>query len=149
MYDSTHDTLTHIRQVQQHLQQIIAALEERAATHDASKLVEPEKSGYDRLTIQLRDVGYGSDAYRAALAEAQPTIAHHYARNPHHPEHHADGIAGMTLVDLVEMLCDWKAASLRTAQGSIAGSLAHNRQRFQIDDQLAAILANTVRALEW
>jgi hypothetical protein len=47
------------------------------------------------------------------------------------------------------MLCDWKAASERTKQGSIQASLAHNRMRFQIDDQLAAILENTVKELGW
>lgn len=45
--------------------------------------------------------------------------------------------------------CDWKAASERTKQGSIAASLVHNRMRFGIDDQLAAILENTVRELGW
>lgn len=55
----------------------------------------------------------------------------------------------MTLIDVIEMLCDWKAASERTQQTSVAPSLSHNQQRFGIDDQLAAILANTVQALEW
>lgn len=55
----------------------------------------------------------------------------------------------MTLIDIIEMLCDWKAASERTQQDSIAKSLTHNQQRFGIDDQLATILANTVQALEW
>jgi len=55
----------------------------------------------------------------------------------------------MTLLDVVEMLCDWKAASERTKQGSIAASLTHNKERFGISDQLAAILENTVRELGW
>ena len=64
-------------------------------------------------------------------------------------EHYPDGIAGMSLLSVVEMLCDWKAASERTAQGSIAASLAHNKERFGISEQLASILANTVRELGW
>jgi hypothetical protein len=55
----------------------------------------------------------------------------------------------MSLLDVVEMLCDWKAASERTKQGSIAQSLAYNEQRFSIDPQLAIILQNTVRELNW
>jgi hypothetical protein len=148
-YDSTPDTLAHIATVQARLQTIIHELTIRAAHHDASKLREPEKSGYDRLTLALKNVAYGTERYRVALAEAAPTIAHHYQHNRHHPEHFPDGITHMTLIDLIEMLCDWKAASARTQQGSIAPSLAHNQQRFGIDDQLAAILANTVQALEW
>ena len=110
---------------------------------------EPEKAGYDELTIKLKDCVYGSDEYRAALKEAKPVIEHHYATNSHHPEHYPDGITGMSLLDILEMLCDWKAASERTKQGSIAQSLAYNEQRFSIDAQLAIILQNTVRELNW
>ncbi|KPV51457.1 hypothetical protein SE17_21075 [Kouleothrix aurantiaca] len=131
------------------LQVFTSALTVRAARHDASKLQEPEKSGYDQLTIALKDCEYGSDAYRAALASLRPVIAHHYEHNTHHPEHYPNGIAGMSLLDIVEMLCDWKAASERTKQGSIAQSLAHNRERFGVDPQLAAIFENTVRELGW
>lgn len=148
-YDSTHDTKTHIWKVRGRLEEIRALLVERAVDHDKSKLVEPEKSGYNQLTVDLRDVVYGTDEYRAALAAAKPVIDHHYAHNSHHPEHYANGIAGMSLLDIVEMLCDWKAASERTKQGSIAASLVHNKTRFGIDDQLAAILENTVKELGW
>ena len=126
IYESTADTQEHITKVQQCLDQIICELTIRAAHHDESKLREPEKSGYDRLTLALKNVAYGTEMYHVALAEAAPTIAHHYQHNRHHPEHFPDGIAGMTLIDLIEMLCDWKAASARTQQGSIAPSLAHN-----------------------
>ena len=149
MPDSTQDTEEHIRKVQARIDRIVIDLQERAWLHDRSKLEEPEKSGYDKLTADLKDIVYGSDEYRAALAEAKPVIDHHYAHNSHHPEHYLNGVAGMSLLDIVEMLCDWKAASERTKQGSIAASLAHNKQRFGIDDQLAAILENTVRELGW
>lgn len=149
MYDSTQDTLDHIGKVMVRLHEVRAQLSLRAALHDASKLEEPEKSGYDQLTIALKDCVYGSDEYRAALAEAKPVIDHHYAVNSHHPEHYENGIAGMSLLDVIEMLADWKGASERTKQGSIAQSLAHNKTRFGIDDQLFAILENTVRELGW
>lgn len=149
MADSTQDTEEHIRKVHSRLVEVQRELLVRALRHDASKLEEPEKSGYDRLTTDLKDIVYGSDEYRAALAAAKPVIDHHYAHNSHHPEHYPNGIAGMSLLDLIEMVCDWKAASERTKQGSIAQSLAHNKQRFGIDDQMASILENTVRELGW
>lgn len=149
MPDSTRDTEEHIRKVQVRLQTICSALTVRAAQHDASKLQEPEKSGFDVLTFKLASLTYGTDEYRAALEEGRPTIAHHYAANDHHPEHWPDGIAGMSLLSIMEMLCDWKAASERTKQGSIAASLVHNKERFGISDQLAQILANTVAELGW
>lgn len=150
MPDSRQDTLDHIRKVQGRISEVQGHLHDRAMQHDLSKLSEPEKSGYDRLVGRLAEVVYGTDEYRAALTEAKDTIEHHYAHNTHHPEHYPNGIAGMSLLDVIEkMLCDWKAASERTKQGSIAASLAHNKERFGISDQLANILENTVRELGW
>jgi uncharacterized protein DUF5662 len=148
-YDSTQDTLNHIDKVRWRIEEIRMELDRRGVNHDASKLIDPEKSGFDVLTRKLAELTYGSDEYRQALAENKPTIDHHYAVNSHHPEHWPNGIAGMSLLDVVEMLCDWKAASERTKQGSIAASLVHNKQRFGIDGQLAAILENTVNELGW
>jgi hypothetical protein len=147
--DSSRDTRDHIHNVQSRLAEISNRLSYRGLVHDASKLEEPEKSGFDVLTFKLATLVYGSDEYRAALEEGKPTIAHHYAVNTHHPEHWPNGVAGMSLLDVIEMLADWKAASERTKQGSIAQSLPVNRERFGIDDQLYAILENTVRELGW
>jgi hypothetical protein len=55
----------------------------------------------------------------------------------------------MSLLDIVEMFCDWKAASERTKQGSIMQSLGVNQKRFGIDAQLLAIFENTVKELNW
>ncbi len=147
--DSTADTRDHISKVQARMAQLQAELDMRAALHDLSKLHEPEKSGFDVLTPKLASLTYGSDEYKAALVEGKPTIDHHYAHNSHHPEHYPHGIADMSLLDIVEMLCDWKAASERTKQGSIAQSLDNNQTRFGISDQLASILVNTVKELGW
>lgn len=147
--DSTEDTLRHIDKVRARLLEMQHQLMRRGIEHDASKLVEPEKSGFDVLSAQLSTLVYGSDEYRAALEAGKDTIAHHYAMNTHHPEHYQNGIAGMSLLDVVEMLCDWKAASERTKQGSIAASLAHNKTRWNISNQLFSIIENTVRELGW
>jgi hypothetical protein len=54
----------------------------------------------------------------------------------------------MTLVDLMEMLCDWKAATLRHADGDIMKSVNQNQERFGYSDELRMILANTARWLD-
>ena len=38
-------------------------------------------------------------------------------------EIYANGVAGMDILDLVEMLCDWKAASERTKDGDFQKSI--------------------------
>lgn len=61
----------------------------------------------------------------------------------------ASGIYGMSLLDLLEMLADWKAAGMRHADGDMQQSLEVNRKRFQMSDQLYEIFQNTVKELEW
>lgn len=52
-------------------------------------------------------------------------------------------INGMTLVDLVEMFCDWKASSLRHNDGNIRKSIEINSARFRMTPQMVQILENT------
>lgn len=146
---SRQETLLHISKVQARMDECVAFLRARANAHDLSKLQEPELSGYAVLQTRLADVEYGTPAYREALAKAKPTIAHHYAANDHHPEHYPNGVAGMSLLALLEMVCDWKAASERTKQGSIGRSLPVNVDRFGLDPQLASIIEATIRELDW
>jgi plasmid stability protein len=148
MTDSRPDTYAHIQEVQRRIFAVVAALLARAARHDRSKLVSPEVEAFDEYTPKLAGLTYGSEEYRATLREMQPAIQHHYAANTHHPEHFPEGIAGMNLLDVVEMLCDWKAASLRHPDGDLRASIALNQARFGFSDELRAILVNTVDLLE-
>lgn len=183
-YDSRPDTLEHIAKVRARLEEIAYRLRARAMGHDASKLEEPEKSAFDRMAQKAAKTVYGSDEYKAAIAELGPALAHHYEANSHHPEHwpvpesdeinelrayigsldpldpslrwlsaHLTALEsrvnGMSLLDVVEMLADWRAAGERFKSGSITQSLTVNKVRFGISDQLAAILENTVKELGW
>src|SRR5690606_13389318 len=78
-YDSRADTLAHIERVQHYLGYFIGELAFRGSIHDQSRLEHPEKSAFDIATPRLRDLEYGSDAYKAALADLQPALDHHYA----------------------------------------------------------------------
>lgn len=57
------------------------------------------------------------------------------------------GIQGMSLLDLVEMVCDWKAATLRHADGDIRRSLDVCQKRFGYSNEMRQILANTIEEL--
>lgn len=54
------------------------------------------------------------------------------------------GVYGMNVIDLVEMLCDWKAASMRHADGDVMKSIEINRKRFKMSDQIVSIFKNTI-----
>jgi hypothetical protein len=118
-------------------------LEHRSQKHDASKLEEPEASIFAEVGAKLDELTYGSDEYHEQLEELGVALDHHYAENSHHPEHYDDGIDGMTLADLVEMFCDWRAAAERHNDGDVMASIEHNEERFEMAPQLAQIFRNT------
>jgi hypothetical protein len=146
-YDSTRDTANHIRLVGNFMAKAMLEIARRAKEHDASKLVSPEKELFDEYTPQLRGLTYGSEEYRECLDGLQVALKHHYENNSHHPEHYGDGIEGMSLLDLIEMVCDWRAATERHADGNIRESLVINAERFDISPQLLRVLENTVSEL--
>jgi hypothetical protein len=147
--DSAEATKKHIGRVRELLWAVRDNLGGRSAAHDASKLESPEKEVFDEFTPKLAASAYGSEEYWGLLAAMKPALDHHYARNSHHPEHYPDGIKGMSLLDVIEMLCDWKAASERHGGGCILRSIEINQKRFGYSDELKAILLNTARELRF
>jgi len=148
-YDSRPDTYEHIRHVQERLARVLWDLQGRLLRHDASKLESPEREAFDVYSPRLATLNYGTDEYRATLREMKPALQHHYAFNSHHPEHYQDGIRGMCLLDLVEMLADWSAAGLRHKDNAgLRRSVELNQERFGYSDELKAILLNTIPAIE-
>ena len=148
-YNSEQDTKDHIEKVGSLLKQVDLALCGRVMFHDQSKLTAPEKEIFDEFTPKLKGSTYGSDEYKVFLEEMGVALKHHYQNNRHHPEHFENGVDGMTLVDLIEMICDWKAATLRHENGDILKSLDINKERFHLSDQLYQILKNTVTEMGW
>jgi hypothetical protein len=148
-YDSRPDTHEHIAQVRERLLAVAQDLIGRAHRHDRSKLEEPELSVFDEYTPKLRDSTYGSDEYKAFLDGMGEGLKHHYAYNDHHPEHFVNGFRDMDLVQVIEMLADWKAATLRHADGNLAQSISQNSERFGYGIEVERLLTNTARRLGW
>lgn len=148
-YDSRVDTLEHIEHVRTYLDQITQDLELRADHHDASKLKEPEKSTFDRVTQRLAAIEYGTPEYQECLADMGPALQHHYEHNDHHPEHHEHGVRDMDLMQLTEMLADWKAATLRHKDGDLRRSIHDNAARFGYGPDIERLLTLTADRLGW
>jgi hypothetical protein len=142
------ETMKHIENVRLYMGEMINELNIRADIHDKSKMEEPELKYFTEFTDKLKDVKYGSPEYKKMLESLKPALDHHYANNSHHPEHYKNGINGMTLVDLIELMADWQASVLRSKDGDIHKSLKMNKERFKISDQLEEILNNTIDMLE-
>lgn len=138
----------HVSRVQMWIGRAIDRLLVRMVEHDQSKYYLDEiglvmgKPAFDKYE-------YMSQEERAALATVKEALVHHYAHNSHHPEHFTNGVDGMSLLDLLEMCADWKAASETSPNGSFADSIAHNTERFNFSPQLVNILKNTGREMGW
>lgn len=156
-YDSRPETMEHISRVRHFLSLAVINLKGRGIRHDASKLVQPELMAFDIATPKLADLEYGSEEYKQSLKDLGPALDHHFKHNDHHPEHYENGVDEMSLMALIEMLCDWRAASERVKQrtddpekvSTFEAGLEHNFERFFIEPQLAQILRNTAKELEF
>jgi hypothetical protein len=146
-HPSLEDTAEHRLRVYHLMLNLAKTLVGRGVVHDFSKTVDPEVSVFDEFTPKLATSTYGSEEYKGFLAAMKPALDHHYAENRHHPEHYPNGVTDMTLVDLLEMVCDWKAASERHITGDVLKSIEINTKRFNVSNQLREILKNTALEL--
>lgn len=142
------ETQKHIEAVRKYIRFMIDKIEMRGVKHDASKLESPEVEVFAEYTPKLNSTPFGSEEYYNNLAEMKPALEHHYASNRHHPEHFVNGINDMTLIDIIEMFCDWKASTLRHNDGNLLKSIETNAERFKVDEQLKRIFINTARMLD-
>lgn len=148
-YDSRPDTYAHIATVREYLLKIAHNLTMRGHDHDLSKLEEPELSVFNEFTPKLKDSTYGSDEYKSFLEGMGAGLNHHYEVNDHHPEHFENSVADMDLLQLTEMLCDWKAATLRHKDGDLRRSIEMNAQRFGYGIEIRELLLNTAKNMGW
>lgn len=148
-FDSRPDTWRHIHQVRFYMGEVVKRLMDRAHVHDMSKLQEPELAVFDRITPRLRNATYPSAEYDELRAAVGDGLKHHYENNDHHPEHFENGVADMDLLQVMEMLADWKAATLRHENGDLRTSIEHNANRFGYGEEFKRLLMNTARNMGW
>lgn len=142
------ETIDHIEEVRKNLRWFIDRLVSRGVKHDRTKLESPEIEFLAEMNPKLKHLVYGTPEYEESLADLKPALENHYAKNRHHPEHFSDGINEMTLVDIVEMFCDWRASTTRNKNGNLLVSIATNAKRFHIDKQLEKIFINTAKMMD-
>lgn len=137
----------HMLRVQSHMATMLRILMDRMVVHDQSKYSDDE---LDLITgkTKLNSTPYGTDEYRQALEGVKASVSEHYRHNSHHPEHYKDGVADMSLFDLLEMLADWKAAGEQN-DGSIEKSFGVNESRYHVPSAIMVLLWNTARELGW
>lgn len=145
--DTSPKTYEHKRKVHEFINKIIKKLLNRAESHDDSKLSDKEKPYFDKHEHALKGLSYGTKEYFDNLEKLKPALDNHYKTNSHHPEHYQNGIKGMSLIDIVEMFCDWNSAVLRHKDGDIYKSIEFNQKRYDYSDDLKQIFINTVKEI--
>lgn len=147
----------HIRKVNTNLIHVAQQLLERAENHDADKLEINNLIKWREYIPELEDAekqyGYASPEYKRVLEHMKPLIEKHCQSNDHHPEFFEKGInaetedkgiIGMSLMQLIEMFCDWKAASERYPNGNLERSIRINAAKYNLSYDLTQVLLNTV-----
>lgn len=111
--------------------------------HDESKFGRQEWLHFAKANEGdwLKNSEYGSDEYKAQLKNVLgPGLDHHYASNDHHPEYYGEKGVWIDLIQsraLLEMLCDWYAATKRHKTGNIFKSIRINQERFGYSTEVA------------
>lgn len=122
-----------------------------AIKHDTSKLGDLEEPYYidPVYTLNTESIEYGSDRYKEVTAQMGKGWEHHKIYNNHHPEFYEyfekerDLFSKMNLFSLLEMLCDWIAASRRGDNNPMEPM----KSKYNLTPQLESILENTLSLL--
>lgn len=133
----------HISRVRKHMNTFVQLLLKRAINHDKSKLEEPELSWWKEMDKEPR-YPYGSEEYKQKIKRWDKVFKHHYKYNRHHPEHYEYGISEMTLVDIVEMMCDWLGYKDTIAISEALKVCDEQMKRYNIPDGIRQIIFNTL-----
>jgi len=137
--------LKHKEQIAVLLAKFAAELTYRSAVHDNSKFSPDEFDVHSDNVNHFNKYLFDTKEEKELKERLMPAGILHRKRNRHHPEHFEDGIDGMNLIDILEMLCDWKSASTRVSGDSLRKGLPILKNKYNISPQLLKILENTAR----
>lgn len=87
---------------------------------------------------------YGSAEYTDKMKRWKKVFDHHYKHNSHHPEHFEEGINGMTLIDIIEMLCDWVGYKSVMSITEAINTVDQQMDRYGFSQDLRDIIKNTL-----
>lgn len=133
----------HIIRVRKHIATFVQLLIKRSLSHDNSKLQEPEFTWWKEMDKEPR-LPYGSKEYKEKMKRWEKIFKHHYSYNRHHPEFYENGVNDMTLVDIVEMMCDWLGYKQTISITEALNVCDEQMKRYNISNELRQIIFNTL-----
>lgn len=142
------DYIQHIQWLMEGMAWIQHQLMMRMLSHDRTKIEDDELHAYAEIVPGFKKFKYGTPEHKNHGDRLGQAWHHHTLHNRHHPEHFVNGIDEMNLIDLIEMVCDWRAASMRSGAWDYETSLNIFAKRFSPDDNLLNILLNTCKTID-
>ena len=143
------DVVLHISEVQENLETIASELRKRGFAHDRTKFQALEFDAFVSTRDKFKRANYGSKEYQECVDIVKPAVDHHYQNNRHHTGFHEYGINDMTLIDIIEMICDWQAAARRSPDKELKDTLDYAYKKYEIGEQFGRIIKNTFKELGW
>jgi hypothetical protein len=143
------ETILHVSEVSENIEVIASELRKRGISHDRTKFQAIEFEAFVSTREQFKNATYGTPEYQSCVDAIQPAVEHHYQNNRHHPGFHPNGVSNMTLIDLVEMVADWKAAERRSPDKKLIDTLDSSFNKYGIGEQLGCMIKNTLASLGW
>lgn len=136
--------LDHKKKVKDRMLFLAKEIIKRAEEHDDSKLKPPEINWLIEMDKEPK-VEYGTPEYFEKIKKWDKFFKHHYKNNNHHPAHYNEqGVYGMTIVDLVEMMCDVISYIKELHVYQASKIIKEQKERFDMDEGIAQILINTL-----
>jgi hypothetical protein len=118
------------------------ALIKRGIKHDLSKFSKEEFEYIYNLSVRGKNVKFGSKEYYKLVDSVKSAKLSHSQKNRHHFEYH-NSVNDMDLIDIIEVLCDWLAATKRQ-NGNIYKSIIINQKRYNLSTELTNFIKNTI-----
>jgi len=148
-FDVLLEWLSHSSKVSELLAQISKDLDQRGFEHDRSKLQDIEFEAFVKTRPKFKKANYGSKEYKECCEQIKPALEHHYKHNRHHTVYHKDGFAGMNLIDILEMLADWKAANERSPDLSFKDAISICFEKYKVPENMQKHIMATLEYLGW
>ena len=142
------DIVLHVSEVQENLEIMASELRKRGFAHDRTKFQETEFDAFCSTREKFKKANYGSPEYQECIDIIKPAIDHHYQNNRHHTKYHKNGFRDMTLIDVLEMIADWKAAARRSPdKPHLIDTLNDAFKKYEIGEEMQGFIRRTVYAL--
>jgi hypothetical protein len=136
----------HREKVAANMSVVAELIQRRGDVHDITKLMSPEVE-LARAADKCLGPRKGLENRRGKCSHVDAFIAAHYCNplNSHHPEHFENGVEDMNMIDMLEMLCDWRAC----CSGNFSDTLDRGFARFKVSGPLRSLMRKTCKELGW